>query len=122
MLPGDRKRVEPMAARMEPRRVQGTHQSLHHFIAKADWFDEAMLRRVREPVLPAMTERGGVRAWIVEDTGFPNMGVHSVGVARQFCGQLGKQDNCEIAVSLSVASGHASLQIWNRFCDDPILR
>jgi SRSO17 transposase len=71
MLPGDRKSVEPMAARVEPRRVQRAHQSLHHFVANADWSDETMMRRVLELVLPAMTKRGGVRAWIVDDTGFP---------------------------------------------------
>src|SRR5438093_11512847 len=49
--------------------------------------------------------------WIVDDTGFPKKGTHWVGVARQYCGQLGKQDNCQIAVSLSVANDHASLPI-----------
>lgn len=128
MLPGERKSVEPMAARVEPQRVQGAHQSLHHFVANADWSDEALLRRVRELVLPAMTERGGVRAWIVDDTGFPKKGVHSVGVARQYCGQLGKQDNCQIAVSLSAASEHASLPIAFRlylpeeWASDPMRR
>ena len=92
MLPGDRKSVEPMAARVEPGRVQGAHQSLHHFVANADWSDESVLRRVRELVLPVMMQRGGVRAWIGDDTGFPKKGVHSVGVERQYCGHLGKQD------------------------------
>ena len=58
-------------------------------------------------------DRGGgaIRAWIVDDTGFPKKGKHSVGVARQYCGQLGKQDNCQVAVSLSVANDAASLPI-----------
>ena len=73
MLPGERKSVEPIAARVEPRRVQGAHQSLHHFVANADWSQEALLRQVRTFVLPA----------IVDDTGFQKKGVHSVGVARQ---------------------------------------
>ncbi len=68
--------------------MQGAHQSLHHFVANADWSDNALLRRVRELVLPVMTQHGGVRAWIVDDTGFPKKDVHSVGVARQYCGQL----------------------------------
>ena len=80
-------------------------------VANADWSDESVLRRVRELVLPVMMQRGGVRAWIVDDAGFPKKGVHSVGVARQYCGQLGKQDNCQIAVSLSVANEHMSLPI-----------
>src|SRR6516165_8990003 len=81
-----------MAARVEPRRVQGAHQSLHHFVANADWSQEDLLRRVRTFVLPAIEKRGRINAWIVDDTGFPKKGVHSVGVARQYCGQLGKQD------------------------------
>ncbi len=90
ILPGERKSVEPIAARVEPSRVQGAHQSLHHFVANADWSQEALLRQVRTFVLPAIEKSGGVRAWIVDDTGFPKKGVHSVGVARQYCGQLGK--------------------------------
>ena len=70
-----------------------------------------MLRQVRTFVLPAIEKSGRIRAWIVDDTGFPKKGVHSVGVARQYCGQLGKQDNCQIAVSLSAANEHASLPI-----------
>ena len=111
ILPGERKSVEPMAARVEPGRVQAAHQSLHHFVAKAEWSDKAMFRQVRAHVLPAIEKHGAIKAWIVDDTGFPKKGVHSVGVTRQYCGQLGKQDNCQIAVSLSVANDHASLPI-----------
>jgi len=111
ILPGDRKSVEPMAARMEPWRVQAAHQSLHHFVANAEWSDEALLRRVRELVLPAIQRSGDVRAWIVDGAGFSKKSVHSVGVARQYCGQLGKQDNCQVAVSLSAANEQASLPI-----------
>jgi len=111
ILPGDRKSVEPMAARMEPRRVQAAYQSLHHFVANAEWSDEALLRQVPRLVLPAIEQSGCVRVWIVDDTGFPNKGVHSVGVAPQYCGQLGKQDNCQVAVSLSAANEQASLPI-----------
>jgi SRSO17 transposase len=114
ILPGERKSVEPMAARMEPGRVQAAHQSLHHFVAKAEWSDEAVLAVVRAQVLPMLERQGRIRAWIVDDTGFPKKGRHSVGVARQYCGQLGKQDNCQIAVSLSVANDHASLPIAYR--------
>jgi len=114
LLPGPRKSVEPMAARVEPGRVQATHQSMHHLVAKADWSDEAMLTAVRQQVMPAIQRHGAVRAWIIDDTGFPKKGTHSVGVARQYCGQLGKQDNCQVAVSLSVANDHASLPIAYR--------
>ncbi len=111
MLPGERKSVEPMAARVEPGRVQAAHQSLHHFVAKAAWADEAVMVAVRDLVLPVITKTEPIRAWIVDDTGFPKKGTHSVGVARQYCGQLGKQDNCQVAVSLSVANEQASLPV-----------
>ena len=86
LLPGARKSVEPMAARIEPGRVQAAHQSLHHFVAKADWSDEALLAAVRLRVLPIMQRRGPIRGWMVDDTGIPKKGSHSVGVARQYCG------------------------------------
>ena len=101
LLPGDRKSVEPMAARVQPGRVQAAHQSMHHFVAKADWSDDAVLAAVSAHVLPIIEQRGPIRALIVDDTGMPKKGRHSVGVARQYCGQLGKQDNCQVAVSLS---------------------
>ena len=102
LLPGDRKSVEPIAARMQPGRVQAAHQSLHHFVAKADWSDDTVLAAVRAHVLPIIERHGPIRALIIDDTGIPKKGKHSVGVARQYCGQLGKQDNCQVAVSLSL--------------------
>ena len=114
LLPGRRKSVEPMAARVAPTQVQAKHQSLHHLVAKADWSDEAVLRVVRQQVLPAIERHGAIRAWIIDDTAFPKKGTHSVGVARQYCGQLGKQDNCQVAVSLSVTNDRASLPIAYR--------
>ena len=75
-----------------------------------------MLRAVRQRVLPVMTERHLIEAWIVDDTGFPKKGRHSVGVGRQYCGQVGKQDNCQVAVSLSLATSEASLPIsWQLY-------
>ncbi|MCW5982744.1 MAG: IS701 family transposase [Bryobacteraceae bacterium] len=116
LLPGERKSVEPMAARLAPENVRRTHQSLHHLVADAPWSDEAVLGSVREHVLAAMKQNGPVVAWIVDDTGFLKKGTHSVGVARQYCGQVGKQDNCRVAVSLSVATCHASLPIaWRLY-------
>jgi SRSO17 transposase len=69
---------------------------------------------VCESVLPVMESHGPIDAWIIDDTGFPKKGTHSVGVARQYCGQLGKQDNCQAAVSLSIANRHASLPVRYR--------
>ena len=109
LLPIERKSVEPMAARLAPGRVRQMHQSLHHIVAGAPWSDEAILRRVREQVLPAMTRREKLAAWIVDDSGFPKKGTHSVGVTRQYCGQLGKQENCRVAVSVSLATEQASI-------------
>ena len=111
VLPGARKSVEPMAALLAPKRVRQTHQSLHHLVADAPWEDEAVLQAVREYALAAMAKHGPIEAWIVDDTGMPKKGQHSVGVARQYCGQLGKQDNCQVAVTLSVANETASLPI-----------
>jgi len=116
LLPGERKSVEPMAARLAPDNVRRTHQSLHHLVADAPWSDEAVLESVRGQVLTAMKPAGVLRAWIVDDTGFPKKGTHSVGVSRQYCGQVGKQENCQVAVSLSVASDHVSLPIaWRLY-------
>ena len=104
LLPGERKSVEPMAARLAPDNVRRMHQSLHHVVADAPWSDEAVLQQVRELGFASHAEAGPVVCWIVDDTGFPKKGSHSVGVARQYCGQVGKQDNCRVAVSLSVAT------------------
>ena len=109
MLPIERKSVEPMAARLAPGNVRQMHQSLHHVVADAAWSDDAVLRQVRRQVLPVMTRKHALAAWIVDDTGFPKKGTHSVGVARQYCGQLGKQDNCRVAVSVSLATEEASI-------------
>jgi SRSO17 transposase len=109
LMPGERKSVEPIAAVTAPGRVSAQHQSLLHFVANAPWSDERVLAKVRELVLPSVESSGPIEAWIIDDTGFPKKGRHSVGVARQYCGQLGKQDNCQVAVTLSVANHVASL-------------
>ena len=114
LLPGERKSIEPMAARLDPENIQPMRQSLHHLVAKAPWSDEAVVEQVRNYVLPAMRKQGPVVAWIVDDTGFPKKGKHSVGVTRQYCGQVGKQENCRVAVSLSVATWSSSLPIAYR--------
>jgi SRSO17 transposase len=116
MLPGERKSVEPMAARTAPSRTAAQHQSLLHFVGIAPWLDDAVLGKVRELVLPALERRGAIEAWIIDDTSFAKKGKHSVGVARQYCGHLGKQDNCQVAVSLSLANRHGSLPVaWRLY-------
>ncbi len=128
ILPGERKSVEPMAARTAPARTAAQHQSLLHFVGVAPWSDEKVLSKVREMVLPEIERHGPIEAWIIDDTGFPKKGMHSVGVARQYCGQVGKQDNCQVAVSLSIANHHASLPVAYRlylpkgWADDAVRR
>ena len=111
LLPGERKSVEPMAARLDGDNVERMHQSLHHLVADAPWSDEAVLDRCLDFVIPAMLHRDPIVAWVVDDTGFPKKGRESVGVARQYCGQVGKQDNCRVAVSLSITTEKASMPV-----------
>ena len=114
ILPGERKSVEPMAAKTAPARTAAQHQSLLHFVGVATWSDEKVLSKVREMVLPSMQRHGPIEAWIIDDTGFPKHGKHSVGVQIQYCGQLGKEANCQVAVSLSIANHCASLPVAYR--------
>src|SRR5689334_12852083 len=114
LLPSERKSVEPMAAVTAPERVSAQHQSLLHFISQGGWSDGKVLGKVREMVVPEMERQGPIEAWIIDDTGFPKQGKHSVGVARQYCGRLGKQDNCQVAVMLSLANHHSSLPVAYR--------
>src|SRR4051812_10593387 len=114
LLPGERKSVELIAAVMAPARVSAKHQSLLHFIANAPWSDERVLGRIQELTVPIIEGSGAIEAWIIDDTGFPKKGRHSVGVARQYCGHLGKRDNCQVAVSPGLRRG--------RLCRWPIIR
>jgi len=114
LLDGGRKSMEPMAARLAPASTGARHQQLQNFVTYSRWSDEAVLTVVRDWVLPELTRAGPLETWIVDDTGFPKKGKASVGVARQYCGQLGKQDNCQVAVSLSVANVHGSLPVAYR--------
>src|ERR1700740_1850527 len=114
MMPCERKSVEPMAAVTARERTAAQQQRLLHFVGEGRWSDAKVLAQVREMVLPGILRHGPIEAWIIDDTGFPKQGRHSVGVARQYCGQLGKQDNCQVAVSLSIANHHASLPVTYR--------
>ena len=115
MLPLKRKSVEPIAAHLGPQAVSAKHQSLLHFVGNSTWSDEAMLRSVHDYVMECVPEEGR-QGWVlvVDDTGHPKQGRDSVGVARQYCGMLGKTDNCQVAVSVSKANDLMSLPLAYR--------
>ena len=106
-----RRSVEPMAALTAPAEVSVQHQRLLHFVGEADWSDARVLMKVRQLVVPVIEDGEPIKAWIIDDTSYPKQGNHSVGVHHQYCGQLGKQANCQAAVTLSIANHHASLPI-----------
>lgn len=114
MLPGQRKSVEPMAARVHPQDVRAAHQSMHHLVAGSDWSDAQLLAAVAGEVVPVLSRQAESFYWIIDDTGFRKYGKHSVGVTRQYCGQLGKTDNCQVAVSLSLATREGSVPLSYR--------
>lgn len=109
LLPGDRKSVEPMAAIIDPRHTSARHQSMHHFVSRAPWSADDVLGVARDVALAALERHAPVGGWIIDDTSFPKKGRHSVGVARQYSGVLGKTDNCQVAVTLSLANATMSV-------------
>lgn len=104
LLPGERKSVEPMAAKLDPRHVSRAHQSMHHFVANAPWDERDLLAVARDYALTQLERHAPVGAWVIDDTGLPKKGNHSVGVAWQYCGVLGKEANCQVAVSISLVN------------------
>ena len=110
---GERKSVEPIAARACPdvHRVDAEHQRLLHFIGVSEWNDRDVRRYAARHALDAMTAREPVQAWIIDDTGFLKQGKHSVGVQRQYTGSAGKITNCQVGVSLTVSTETEHLPI-----------
>lgn len=109
LLPGERKSVEPIAAKLDPLHVRARHQSLHHFVAEAPWSEWELLQVARDYALAALERHGPIAAWVVDDTGLPKKGSHSVGVSWQYCGVLGKAANCQVAVTVSLANATMSV-------------
>ena len=103
---GERKSVEPIASRAtgDGRECQRMHDRLLHFVGDSPWDDRAVRREAASYVVGVLGAREPVTTWIVDDTGFPKQGTHSVGVQRQYTGTLGKIGNCQIGVSLVVAT------------------
>jgi SRSO17 transposase len=115
LLDGERKSIEPMAARLvdDAAEVEAMRQRLQQAVVIADWSDREMFRRLARKL---DVELPGVEALVVDDTGFAKKGVYSVGVARQYSGTLGRVDNCQVAVSLHLAgemgSGCIALRLY----------
>jgi SRSO17 transposase len=104
LLPGERKSVEPMAAKVDPRHVSRAHQAMHHFVADAPWEERAVLAVARDYALAQLERHAPLAAWVIDDTAIPKKGEHSVGVAWQYCGVLGKEANCQVAVTVSLVN------------------
>jgi SRSO17 transposase len=110
---GERKSMEPVAARAcpDPDRADAEHQRLHHFCTHSAWSDREIRREAARYGIGALAEREPIDAWLVDDTGFLKQGSHSVGVQRQYTGSAGKITNCQLGVSLGVATRTEHLPI-----------
>jgi len=109
----ERKSMEPMACKAcpDPTRADAAHQRIQHFTTDSPWSDQRVRQAAVDYALAALTEREPVEVWIADDTGFLKQGTHSVGVQRQYTGSAGKVANCQIGVSLSVATRTEHLPI-----------
>lgn len=100
-----------MAVRAQPQNVRSAHQSMHHLVTEAEWNDQSLLAAVTAQALPALVKKEAARHWLIDDSGYGKKGTHSVGVAHQYWGRLGKTDICQVEVSLSIANEHGSLLV-----------
>ena len=120
MLDGRRKSIQPMAERLP----DGNEQNLQQFVNQSTWDPVPVRRRIAQRMVPLI----GPDAWAVDDVSFPKDGKMSVAVAPQYCGALGKQANCQVAVSVHAVSDAASCPLqWRLFvprewADDPVRR
>src|SRR6185437_4168709 len=110
---GERKSAEPIAARAcaDPEQTRNVHDKLLHFLARSVWDDRAVRLEAARYAIAAVEKRQPVTTWIIDDTGFLKQGTHSVGVQRQYTGSAGKVTNCQVGVSLAVATGSEQIPI-----------
>ena len=113
LLDGDRKSIAPMAARLveDPRTADAMRQRLQECVVVSPWSDDELREQVARKVI---NELPALAALVIDDTGFPKKGIHSVGVQRQYSGTLGRRDNCQVATSLHVAGERGSACIAMR--------
>mgnify|MGYP001574951877 CR=1 FL=1 len=102
----ERKSVEPIVARShpKPRKCAAAHQRVCHFLVDSAWSDPEVRRVAAQYAMSSILQNGAIDCWIIDDTGFLKQGCHSVGVQRQYTGSAGKKTNCQVAVSLSLAT------------------
>jgi SRSO17 transposase len=110
---GERKSAEPIAARAcaDPDQTHNVHQKLLHFLSRSSWDDRAVRLEAARYAIEAVQEREPITTWIVDDTGFLKQGTHSVGVQRQYTGSAGKITNCQVGVSLAVATSSEQIPV-----------
>jgi SRSO17 transposase len=106
LIPGERKNMEPIAARIDPEHVQASYASIQCMITDSEWDYQVLLGAVRDDCLPRIIMKPCLEAWVVDDTSYPKQGTHSVGVARQYCGNLGKKAN------LIIGETQPNWRIW----------
>ncbi|MGA2263744.1 MAG: IS701 family transposase [Acidobacteriota bacterium] len=106
LTPGQRKSVEPMAARLHV-----DYQKLQQFVTDSPWDDGQVWSAIRREIVPVMEP---LEAWITDETGWVKQGNKSVGVAHQYCGAVGKQANCQVSVHVTVTNGEIALPIAGR--------
>jgi SRSO17 transposase len=111
LLSGERKSMEPLAARMDPEHAMARYKTFQRFISVSGWDDHAVRRAAFAWAEPGLLRQRSPLAWLVDETGFPKQGTHSVFVQRQYSGTLGKVGNCQVAMSLSVCTERQSMPI-----------
>ncbi|MCG8672844.1 MAG: IS701 family transposase [Pseudomonadales bacterium] len=110
---GERKSVEPIAARAcgDPGQTNNVHSKLLYFLGRSQWDDRAVRLEAARYALEAVQQREEATTWIIDDTGFLKQGSHSVGVQRQYTGSAGKVTNCQVGVSLAVATSSEQIPV-----------